>query len=245
MSEERRSLHDGKNRDDWMMNSPIVELPSDLAGVVRTALGDRAIADVRLFKGGLSGAALYFFTHGDRPYVVRRGHPDRVARELACMRIASERGIAPKLFHTDESLGVAVMAYVNGDRHPRGPEHTARAARTLRQLHDGPAFEFESTPLETLRWVDGMIREKSGEGLSERIFAPVAVIAQATQAFATSAPCHADLNPSNLLDDGEQVYFIDWEAARMGDPYVDLAQLGVFYFPTPAMREALLEAYLG
>jgi aminoglycoside phosphotransferase (APT) family kinase protein len=43
----------------------------------------------------------------------------------------------------------------------------------------------------------------------------------------------------------ERVYLVDWDTAQQGDPFLDLAQLGVFAFPAPAQRDALLEAYLG
>jgi thiamine kinase-like enzyme len=63
--------------------------------------------------------------------------------------------------------------------------------------------------------------------------------------FALAAPCHRDLNPNNILDTPERAYFVDWEAAGQGDPFLDLAQLGVFAFPARVQREALLASYLG
>ena len=60
-----------------------------------------------------------------------------------------------------------------------------------------------------------------------------------------TAPCHRDLNPNNILETADRAVFVDWDTAGQGDPYLDLAQLGVFAFPAPPEREALLEAYLG
>ncbi|MBS1954176.1 MAG: phosphotransferase [Cyanobacteria bacterium SZAS-4] len=40
-------------------------------------------------------------------------------------------------------------------------------------------------------------------------------------------PCHNDLLPENLIDDGSAVRIIDWEFASMGDLFFDLGNLAV------------------
>jgi hypothetical protein len=58
------------------------------------------------------------------------------------------------------------------------------------------------------------------------------------------APCHCDLNPGNILEAPDRVYFVDWENACACDPFLDLGQLGVFAYPGVEDRYALLAAYL-
>ncbi|TNF23609.1 MAG: hypothetical protein EP329_27045 [Deltaproteobacteria bacterium] len=70
-------------------------------------------------------------------------------------------------------------------------------------------------------------------------------IAAALARHAAPAPCHYDLNPGNLLFDGERVWLVDWEMAGAGDPFHDLGTLCVFGVPAGAQQETLLTAYLG
>lgn len=60
-----------------------------------------------------------------------------------------------------------------------------------------------------------------------------------------SAPRENDLNPGSILETPDRAYLIDWEVAGWGDPFVDLAQLGVFGLARDGAREELLACYLG
>jgi thiamine kinase-like enzyme len=60
-----------------------------------------------------------------------------------------------------------------------------------------------------------------------------------------SCPCHNDLLPSNLLDDGERVRIIDWEYAGMGDRFFDLGNFAVNNQLDEAGEQALLRSYFG
>lgn len=92
---------------------------------IRTAFGDRA-AGVQLapMAGGKSGAQLFAFAIDGAEYVVRKtgfvppGDPTKSERELACIRIAAELGVAPRLVHGDASRGVSIMEKVAGMSDP-------------------------------------------------------------------------------------------------------------------------------
>jgi hypothetical protein len=56
---------------------------------------------------------------------------------------------------------------------------------------------------------------------------------------------HNDLNPANVLFDGEKVFIIDWEAAFLNDRYVDLAILALYFAANDAHIQTLLTAYFG
>lgn len=49
----------------------------------------------------------------------------------------------------------------------------------------------------------------------------------ATDTNYVDCPCHNDLLPENLIDDGTVVRIIDWEFASMGDLFFDLGNLAV------------------
>jgi aminoglycoside phosphotransferase (APT) family kinase protein len=232
----------------------VATLPPEVARALRDAFGDEPVSDLAVLAGGRSGAILLSLTVAGRSYVLRRPNPGRpfhdvrTAREIACLTIASDRGVAPRLHHVDAAAGVTIMDRIPVDAsapRPRGPEHIERATRTLRRLHEGPAFPAGASATFMVRHLDETLRARQQGGLPAALLDTMTELADVTARFAESAPCHNDLNPGNILATQDAVYFVDWETAGNADPFLDLAQLGVFTFPAPDERAQLLEAYLG
>jgi aminoglycoside phosphotransferase (APT) family kinase protein len=213
-------------------------LPPDVAEVVREAFGETPVSDTAVLSGGLSGASLFSVTIGGTPWVVRRGDPKRIEAEVACMRIASGAGVAPAIRHADVARGVVVMEKIAAGPLQRAadrPAQLARLAAALRALHAAPPFPRAASMLEVLRT----------QGFPPELFTTIDEAERVMARFGETASCHRDLNPNNILDDGTRVVFVDWEVAGLGDPFVDLAQLGVFTCAAPDERAELLRLYLG
>jgi aminoglycoside phosphotransferase (APT) family kinase protein len=56
---------------------------------------------------------------------------------------------------------------------------------------------------------------------------------------------HNDVNPTNLVYDGERLLLLDWDAAGLNDPFYDLAAVSVFLRMDAPTCEQLLSAYDG
>jgi aminoglycoside phosphotransferase (APT) family kinase protein len=54
---------------------------------------------------------------------------------------------------------------------------------------------------------------------------------------------HNDVNPSNLVDDGEQLLLLDWDTAGANEPFYDLATISVFLRMDDETCRTLLAAY--
>ncbi|WP_437284196.1 phosphotransferase [Sorangium sp. So ce406] len=228
------------------------EMHPELAAAIAAAFPGRPVHDAAPLAGGLSGATLIAFAVDGAPYVAKRCAPDpadpeRAAREIACMRVASERGVAPRLRHADGRTGVTIMDRIAGTPlRPTGdPRLLERVATALRRLHDGPPFPRGPARIDFLRFLDAQCAALAGARLPAELVRAVEELERASAPHAHEAPCHRDLNPNNVLVTADSVVFVDWTTAGAGDPFVDLAQLGVFAFPRPEQREALLQAYLG
>jgi thiamine kinase-like enzyme len=227
----------------------------DVVSAIRAAFRDLPIEELSVLQGGRSGAALFAFVVQRESYVLRRPDPARPMhrarseRQVVCTRIAAARGIAPALRFVDAGTGITIEAKIDGAPFRRAMQGaTERIAQALRVLHDGPAFpSSKMTTIDLVRYFDGEVRARSanGAGLPAFLLQVVLEVSRVTARFAEAAPCHNDLNPGNILDASGRIYFIDWDTACAGDPFIDLAQLGVFSFPTPDARAELLEAYLG
>jgi hypothetical protein len=67
-----------------------------------------------------------------------------------------------------------------------------------------------------------------------------------TLAYPPQEKSHCDLNPANVLFDGEDYFFIDWQAASLQSFYFDLACCaGWFYFYNEDLCALILNSYFG
>ena len=236
-----------------------MSLPDVIEQAIGAAFPNQTVEQIAPLSGGRSGAALWSFRVAGGAYVVRQPDPNRfmhearAERERVCMMHASDWGVAPKIHFLDATSNVVIMDRIEpaalGRRTPGAPgyvERLERLARTLRALHEKPASSFPSGSHDNfVSAVDQKLREGGGEGLPSALCDAVLETVAPMARFAELAPCHKDLNPGNVLETADRVYFIDWEAASTSDPFYDLASLSVFSFPTAEGREALLTAYVG
>jgi aminoglycoside phosphotransferase (APT) family kinase protein len=233
----------------------MTEPPPEIDAAIRAAFGE-AGAGVSLapLAGGRSGAELYTFRVGGTDYVIRRagmaveGRADRARRELECMSIAAARGVAPAIVYADPARAIVIMARIAGASisrgTPRDGDPLGRLAATLRTLHGGPAFPAGPGILDMVRGLDAAVRARGAPPLPTAIVRTIEEVAPLVEARAPPVPCHRDLNPMNILATEDRIYLVDWEVAGPGDPFLDLAQLGVWVCRDAAERDALLASYL-
>lgn len=208
--------------------------------ILKETLGENLV--ITPLSGGRSGASLWSVTRGEEHFVARQSGPhSQFDREQTCIRLAAERGLAPRVLYAFE--GLIVMEHVVGSPIHRGtPRETdplGRLAGTLRHLHAGPAFPEGPTILAMFRDL-----EKHIQGLPQLLGRTLEETTPAFLELSQPAPCHLDLNPSNILAGDDQICLVDWELASQNEPYLDLAQLGVWVCRDSAEREELLYKYL-
>jgi aminoglycoside phosphotransferase (APT) family kinase protein len=90
---------------------------------------------------------------------------------------------------------------------------------------------------------------------AQRMFAPgllephVEVFQRIRAAYpwdsANHVSSHNDLNPGNILFDGQRLWMIDWETSGRNDSMTDIAILTENFARTPELEQALVEAWLG
>jgi thiamine kinase-like enzyme len=214
----------------------------------------REVAVERL-GGGLTNHN-FKVTVGGEAFVVRVGGKDTellgIDRrdEHGAALVAAQIGVGPEVIAFVESESCLVTRFVEGRPIPvetmRAPETIARAALTLRLIHDGPPVpgRFDSfRVVEAYRdTVVAYGREPptayaDAEAISRRI--------EQSLGPREERPCHNDLLNANFLDDGERIRIVDWEYAGMGDPFFDLANFSINHELSEPDDRALLAAYTG
>jgi thiamine kinase-like enzyme len=200
----------------------------------------------------------------NRNYRVRFGGRDHVVRicgaqtellgidreaEKAAADAAFAAGVGPEVSAFLVGDGCLVTAFVEG--RTLGPADVqadvARVAHALRAVHHAHVTVHATfSPFRTGERYRALTLERGGDlpAGCEEAAAAARMIEAALPPF-KPALCHNDLLPANLLDDGEQVWIVDWEYAAMGDPFFDLGDLSAMNEFEVHDDTELLTAYLG
>jgi len=206
---------------------------------------------------GLSGAGVYRVdAGGGQTFVLKISRDDETAaawrRRLHIRRLAADAGLTPRVVHADESRLAVLSDFVADRSFPAyyansGTRAAALAllGRTLRRVHALPSPP-EAEPLDVRAFL-----ARTWERLAPR-FATPAFAGDAIARMLAAAPppseralvlSHNDVNPSNLIFDGERLLLLDWESAAPNDPFFDLAAISVFARMDEATSATLLAAY--
>jgi thiamine kinase-like enzyme len=208
-------------------------------------------------SGGLTNAN-YLVRAGEDRYVVRI--PGRSTELLAVDR-ANERhnaeaaattGVAPSILEYLEDLNVMVLAFVDGrtmsSEALRTRENARRMAQSIKRLHTAPRFMHD---FDMFRLVEFYLRVcdehevRVPEGFRDRL----PDVAEIERAFAErpmpTVPCHNDLLAENYIDDGRQLWIVDFEYSGNDDPCFELGDTAQECGFDDDLRAVLCETYFG
>ncbi len=207
------------------------------------------VTGISLLAGGLSGAAVYKIVVGDQPYVLKLNATNSTAASADNLALAAAAGIAPSLKYEDKSAGIVISDFI--DNQPVRATFALdklveKLAHAIKAIH---AIPFNGEGKDLFETVDGMIEQfRKANMLSGPVFDECfryyeTIKRRYPRAASDKVFSHNDLNPSNILGDGERIWIIDWDAAYLNDRYVDLANAANFFVQTPAQEQALLNTY--
>jgi thiamine kinase-like enzyme len=224
-------------------------LPKDLQGHSTT---------ITPITRGMSGAGVYRVEAGEQAFALKISgageHIEGWRARIQIQRLAADAGLAPRIVHVDEERRAVVSEFVADRSFPAlyGDPRTRNAAiallgQTLARVHalPIPPGSEPANPRQLL--VDHW--SELGPGFAVPAFVADAVKQRrAEEPPAPERPAvlsHNDVNPSNLVYDGEALRLVDWEHAWVNDPYYDLAAISAFLRMDEATCLKLLTAYDG
>jgi thiamine kinase-like enzyme len=176
--------------------------------------------------------------------------------EYESLKIASNAGIAPKVYRYFLPEGHMVTRYIDG-RHWTGAEYfddenRSRLIEMVKKIHALPAIKTTFSPFErTSRFSKSAKRLNADFPNDYDAFLSYQERIKKSQNEDKSdwmRLCHNDLYFVNFIDDG-RLWILDWEFAGMGDIYYDLAILVYAYESFGVLpvdkRERILRDYFG
>jgi thiamine kinase-like enzyme len=236
------------------------ELRDELVGAMQRVpeLAGRALTLTAL-SGGITNRNYRVDVAGIRErYVIRlRGNDTHllgISREVehAATVAAAGVGVGAEVAAFLRPEGYLVTRFIEGipmaELDVHAPHVIERVADSLRRFHEGPAIPGPFVPLRIVEAYRALARNNGvrvppefelAQAIGRRI--ELALL----QSPVELRPCHNDLLPGNLIDDGVRMRIVDWEYAGIGDPFFDLGNFSANNGLTPDEDAALLAAYDG
>ena len=91
-----------------------------VAHALGEAFGVNRFEDIRLLTGGLTTALVFRIVVRGNPYllrlIMRTDALNDPTRQFACMKIAAEAGIAPRIRYANVEDGVLITDFIEGDQ---------------------------------------------------------------------------------------------------------------------------------
>ena len=167
-------------------------------------------------------------------------------------RAAAAAGVGAGVVHYLADCTVMVLAFIPGETMSiaalQQPGMPARMAAALKKLHAGPRFLKD---FNMFRLTDFYLQIAAERGIRIPPNYPqrMEAVQQIERALAAkpsaTVPCHNDLLAENYIDDGSQLWIVDYEYSGNNDPCFELGNTcQEQQFDTPRI-EALCSAYFG
>jgi thiamine kinase-like enzyme len=172
--------------------------------------------------------------------------------ELHNTRAAAATGVGPTVIDHDPASGALVLEWIDGRTMSNEafaePGMPARIAASLQRLHAGTRFRDDFNMFRLSEYYLRVVDERSiriPDGYRDAL-PKVGLIeaALAARPLAT-VPCHNDLLAENYLDDGTQLWIIDYEYSGNNDPTFELGNTAQELGFDAARQEELCAAYFG
>ncbi|MCD6021010.1 MAG: thiamine kinase [Actinomycetia bacterium] len=213
--------------------------------------------NVSELSGGLTNTNHLVEVNGVR-YVVRI--PGTSTELLAVDRLnerhnaaaASVTGVSPRIVEVLDDLDVMVIEYIDGTTMSaealRKPEQVRRIAASLGRLHAGPRFLQDFDMFRLTDFYLGVCSEREiriPDGFRGHLDDVARIERTLARRPLPTVPCHNDLLAENYIDDGEQLWIVDFEYSGNNDPSFELGDTAQECAFDPDLRAGLCEAYFG
>jgi thiamine kinase-like enzyme len=189
---------------------------------------------IQPLSGGLTNSNYRVEVNG-KPYFVRvPGQSTELlavnrANEYHNAKAAAEAGVAPQVLYYLPEYCVMVLEFLDGSTMSKeslsAPAMPTRMVQSIKRLHAGPRFLTDFNMFRLTEYYLSVCKEREiriPDGYPERM--PTITLIENAMAVSplSMVPCNNDLLAENYLDDGKQLWLIDYEYSGNNDPTFEL-----------------------
>jgi len=216
--------------------------------------------NVSLLTGGRGTSRIIKFEANSHSLICRivdKARPDfflDTQTEITNMQLVDPLQVAPKLHYASVKSDIIIMDYVPPmrvtetllDNQEKSKALYVELASKLKKLHGGPALPVQSSDIfddidHTIKQGNQAFMPKVALETLDRL----EELKKALRGKEEIVPAHKDLHSNNVIFDGKNIFFIDWELAAMADRYIDLACASIFFIFDPRKENEFLTSYFG
>ncbi|MFD1539917.1 choline kinase family protein [Nonomuraea guangzhouensis] len=172
--------------------------------------------------------------------------------EHSCSLAAARIGVGAPVHGYLPELGVLIVGFLPGrtftEADLREPANLRRLAEVCGRLHAGPRFARDFDMFEVQRGYLEIVRAR-GYRLPAKYLDFMPDVERIRKCLdirdVGRVPCHNDLLPGNIIDDGGRLWLIDYEYAGNNDPCFELGNIWSESNLSLDLLEELVTAYYG
>ncbi len=213
--------------------------------------------DIVPLGGGMTNLNFKVSDGGDQ-FVVRFGEDDPIhlisrANEVASCQAAFKVDVSPELVYHE--AGILVTRFIEGrvfdEADVRDEANLQRILKLLKRFHHEVPKQFNAVPV--MFWVFQVLRHYhnlllQGESAHARRLPELATISLELEAAVGPVEIvfgHNDLLPANFIDDGDEIWLIDFDYAGFNSPLFDLSNLASNNELDTEQELLMLQQYFG
>jgi thiamine kinase-like enzyme len=144
-------------------------------------------------------------------------------------KAAAEAGVAPKVLYYLPEYCVMVLEFLNGKTMSKdslnAPGMPTRMAQAISQLHSGPRFFSDFNMFRLTEYYLNLCIER-GIRIPDGYLDRIPIVEQIEKVMSVhpldTVPCNNDLLAENYIDEGKQLWLIDYEYSGNNDPTFEL-----------------------
>lgn len=145
-------------------------------------------------------------------------------------KIASDVGIGAPVYDYKSEFGLLVIGFLPGRTFDGADvaQNAARIAKSVKQLHSAKPFKLDFDMFQVQQRYLKIVNER-GFRLPDGYYEFEKPLQDLFKAMAKTdsgkVPCNNDLLPANFIDDGKQIWLIDYEYSGNNDPCFELGNI--------------------
>lgn len=144
-------------------------------------------------------------------------------------RVAAQVGIGPKVLHHLPEYDVMVLEFLNGKTMSKDSLNESgmptRMAQSIKRLHAGERLILDFNMFRLTEYYLSLCKERNIK-IPDGYFERMKIVDEIERAMSVkplaNVPCNNDLLAENYIDDGNQLWLIDYEYSGNNDPTFEL-----------------------